>query len=102
MLTSHFGSMSTRPTNLPQVVCCPTSVPTLPNRNFCSGQLLLIQLSPWYAAKRLAGNAGFTWGKLVTGVNWQCGNLTVNRIPLCRQKMVAKMDKLPLYQLLCH
>jgi len=44
-VTSHFTPTSTRPTNSPQVGHHPTSLPTLPYRNFCSGQLLLIQLS---------------------------------------------------------
>ena len=48
-VTSHFApTLSTRPTNSLQVGRRPTSLPTLPYWNYCSGQLLLIQLSPWY------------------------------------------------------
>jgi len=54
-------------------IYAPASLPPLTYQNFCNGQLLLIQLSPWIAAKSLSHNTGYWLAKLVTRANWQWG-----------------------------
>jgi len=44
-LSIMAAAVSQKKSNTPRR---PTSLPTLPYRNFCSNQLLLIQLRPWY------------------------------------------------------